>query len=289
MSDSDSLHRFLFEDIGVRGELVQLDASWRAVLARHEYPEAVRSQLGQALAAVSLLSATIKFQGSLILQAQGRGPLTTLVAQATHGRMLRGLARWQGEVPEGNLRDTFGDAHLVLTIQNQGADLYQGIVAMEGDSLADSLRGYFEQSEQLRTRLWLCADGRRAVGLLLQELPARAGDADDWERVALLAQTVTARELLELPAETLLYRLFNEEKVRLFAPEKMMFRCGCSRERIETVLRSLGRDEVESLLAEQGQVLVDCEFCNRQYAFDAVDVERLLREDAPLALSATRH
>nr|WP_306304533.1 Hsp33 family molecular chaperone HslO [Methylogaea oryzae] len=151
------------------------------------------------------------------------------------------------------------------------------------------MRGYFEQSEQLRTRLWLCADGERAVGLLLQELPASSREADDWERVALLAETVTERELLQLPAETLLYRLFNEEKVRLFPPEGVTFRCGCSRERIETVLRSLGRDEVESLLAEQGHVLVDCEFCNRHYRFDAVDVERLLRDDAPAAVSPTRH
>jgi molecular chaperone Hsp33 len=289
MSDSDSLQRFMFDDLGIRGELVQLDASWQAVLACHPYPDSVRSQLGQALAAAALLSATIKFQGSLILQAQGNGPLTTLVAQATHQRTVRGLARWQGEVPAGDLHSVFGDSRLVLTIQNQGADPYQGIVAMEGAKLADALRVYFEQSEQLRTRLWLCADGARAVGLLLQELPATGRDADAWERLTLLADTASERELLELPAQTLLYRLFNEEKVRLFAAESVAFRCGCSRERIESVLRNLGREEMQTLLAEQGQIQVDCEFCNQHYAFDAVDVERLLREDAPAVVSATRH
>lgn len=289
MSDSDSLQRFMFEDLGIRGELVQLDASWQAVLARHAYPGSVRGQLGQALAAVALLSATIKFQGSLILQVQGSGPLTTLVAQATQQRTVRGLAHWQGEVPDGDLRSTFGDSRLVLTIQNQGAEPYQGIVAMEGAKLADALRVYFEQSEQLRTRLWLCADGRRAVGLLLQELPVPHRDADAWERLNLLADTASEEELLELPAQTLLYRLFNEENVRLFAAESVAFRCGCSRERIETVLRGLGREETQALLAEQGQIQVDCEFCKQHYAFDAVDVERLLREEAPTIVSATRH
>lgn len=289
MTESDSLRRFLFEDIGIRGAVTRLDASWQSILSRHDYPESVRGLLGQSLAAVSLLSTTIKFQGSLILQARGKGPLTTLVAQATHLRTLRGLARWTGEVPTGSLREAFGAGHLALTIQNEGADPYQGIVSMDGASLAESLQGYFEQSEQLRTRLWLCADGQRAVGLLIQELPASDGEDEGWDRVSMLAETLTAHELLELPAETLLYRLFNEEKVRLFPPEPVMFRCGCSRGRIESVLRGLGREDMEALLAEQGKVTVDCEFCNRRYEFDAVDVGRLLREAVTPPPSSTRH
>lgn len=275
MNDQDSFRRFLFEDIGVRGELVSLDASWQTVLERHPYPSAVSSQLGQALAAVLLLSATIKFRGSLILQAQSEGPLHTLVAQATHGLAIRGLAQWRTEVPLGRLAEIYGAGRLVLTIQNEGAEPYQGIVALEGANLAEAIQTYFSLSEQLATRLWLAADGEHAAGLLIQELPSHRGAKADWQRVALLADTVTESELLRLPGETLLYRLFNEENVRLFEPEPVTFRCSCSRERIETMLRGLGLEEVESVLRERGSVEVGCEFCNRRYVFDPVDIRAL--------------
>lgn len=289
MTDQDSFRRFIFEDIGVRGELVRLDASWQAVLERHPYPAAVSSQLGQALAAVLLLSATIKFKGSLILQAQSAGPLHTLVAQATHHRAIRGLAQWREPVPTGNLSDIYGAGRLVLTIQNEGSEPYQGIVALEGANLADAIQSYFSLSEQLATRLWLAADDQRAAGLFIQELPAQGGGATDWERIILLADTVTEPELLRLPDETLLYRLFNEEQVRLFDPEPVTFRCACSRERIETVLKGLGRTEVESVLQEQGAVDVGCEFCNRRYHFDAVDIQALFSGELTLPGRRTRH
>ena len=288
MSDQDSFQRFIFEEIGVRGELVRLDQSWHSVLDRHPYPANVGSQLGQALAAVVLLSATIKFKGSLILQAQSEGPLHTLVAQATHQRVIRGLAQWHHEVPHGTLAEIYGPGRLALTIQNEGAEPYQGIVALEGSNLAEALQTYFTRSEQLATRLWLVADGDRAAGLLLQELPERHGERDDWDRVTLLADTLTEKELLRLPGEELLYRLFNEERVRLFEPEPVTFRCACSRERIENLLRSLGRDEVESILKEKELVEVTCEFCNRRYVFDAVDAHALF-ESASLTGPRTRH
>ena len=289
MTDQDSFRRFVFEHIGVRGELVRLDASWQAVLERHPYPAAVSNQLGQALAAVLLLSATIKFEGSLILQAQSQGPLHTLVAQATHRRAIRGLAQWRDEVPTGALQDIYGAGRLVLTIQNEGAEPYQGIVALEGANLAEAIQSYFSRSEQLATRLWLAADSERAAGLFIQELPAQMGNPTDWQRVALLANTVTETELLRLPDESLLYRLFNEESVRLFEPEPVTFRCSCSRERIETVLRTLGRKEVESVLKEQGSVNVNCEFCNRRYAFDPVDIHALFSGAMTLPAPHTQH
>jgi molecular chaperone Hsp33 len=276
MNDQDSLQRFIFEELGVRGELVHLDASWHAVLERHAYPETVQSQLGQALAAAVLLSATIKFDGALIIQAQGEGPLHTLVAQATHRRTLRGLARWRGEAPKGTrLDEIYGPGRLVLTLQNEGAEPYQGIVGLEGSNLAEALQTYFDHSEQLATRLWLAADGERATGLFLQELPGQRDAGDGWNRVCLLANTVTDRELLILPGEELLYRLFNEEEVRLFEPEPVSFRCSCSRERIESVLRNMGREELEAGLKDEGGLEVGCEFCNRRYRFDAVDVQAL--------------
>lgn len=288
MSEFDSLQRFLFEDMGIRGELVRLDASWHTVLERHPYPAVVRAQLGQALAAALLLSATIKFRGSLILQAQSTGPLRTLVAQATHTRTVRGLAHWNGEVNNGNLGEIYGQGRLVLTIQNEGSDPYQGIVNLEGEHLADAIGSYFAQSEQLQTRLWLAADGQRAAGLFIQELPSQRRTAEDWERITHLANTLTDPELLHLPSEKLLYRLFHEEQVRMFDPEPVSFHCGCSRERIESALLGLGLTEVEAVLREHAAVKVDCEFCNREYLFDPVDIGLLFSQQPKAPTTTTR-
>lgn len=249
----------------------------------------VRVQLGQALAASLLLAATIKFKGSLILQAQGAGPLQTLVAQATHERTVRGLARWEGTVPEGTLEQIFGDGRLVLSILTEGTEPYQGITSLEGDSLARALESYFTHSEQLGTRLWLAADDTRAVGLFIQALPSQPGHEEDWNRIGLLADTVTEQEMLSLPTDELLYRLFNEEEVRLLESEPVAFRCRCSRERIESTLLALGRAEMEALLAERGSVEVDCEFCNRHFHFDSVDIQRLFTEDVRFSVPHTRH
>jgi molecular chaperone Hsp33 len=289
MDGKDQLRRFVFEGAGVRGAVVHLDASWQAVLDRHPYPPAVQPPLGQVLAAVVLLSSTIKFEGALILQVEAQGPLRTLVAQATDRRTLRGLARWEGEVPQGSgLHETFGAGRVVLTASAPGGERYQGVVALEGASLSAALETYFAQSEQLPTRLWLAADGSRATGLLLQRLPATSVEDDTWPRAVLLADTLRDADLLGLSAEPLLYRLFHEERVRLFEPEPVSFRCGCSRERIEGLLRSLGRDEVYSVLAEQGVVEVTCEFCNRVYRVDAIDAAALFLEPGGRP-SSTRH
>lgn len=291
MSDSDSLWRFLFESTGIRGTLVHLDASWRAVLDTHAYPESVRDLLGEALAGVSLLAATLKFDGALILQIQGEGPLRTLVAQATSARTLRGLARWnpEREVPaNGALRERFGAGQLVLTIETANSEPYQGIVAIEGERLAEAIEHYFSGSEQLPTRLWLGASGERAAGLLLQRLPGTETHDEDWSRIGQLAATLTPEELLSLPTQTLLHRLFHEETVRLFDPEPLAFRCGCSRARIEETARLLGTEEIESILAEQGELRVTCEFCNREYQFDPVDARAIFADLAHPA-SDTRH
>lgn len=289
MPDRDSLYRFVFDDAGVRGELVYLDASWRAVLATHPYPAAVRRQLGEALAAVQLLAGTFKLAGSLILQIQGDGPVRTLVAQASQGGTLRGLARWQGVVPEQPLAAVFGEGRLVLTIEPIRGERYQGIVPLAGADLAGALEAYFGASEQLPTRLWLTADERRAAGLMIQRLPAAHGSREDWERIGLLAATLTPLELTDLAAEDLLYRLFHEERVRLFEPDPVAFRCTCSRGRVQDVLRALGRAEVEAILAEQGAIAVDCEFCNRHYRLDPVDALKLFSDGPAHQAPPSRH
>lgn len=290
MNDSDRLYRFLFENTGIRGNLVHLDATWRAVSSAHPYPAAVREPLGEAIAAVTLLAATIKFQGSLILQAHGSGPIRTLVAQTTHEHKVRGLARWEGDVPSpGTLPARFGTGHLVLTIKRRGTAPYQGIVPLEGPELAGAIERYFRDSEQLPTRLWLTARQERAAGLLLQRLPGDGLSDEDWERIGMLAGTLTREELAGRPSTDLLYRLFNEESVRLFEPEPVAFRCGCSRTRIEETLKLLGAKEVADIISEQGAVTVTCEFCNRTYRFDPVDSMQLFAEHTRHEPPASQH
>ena len=295
MADGDTLRRFIFERFAVRGYLVRLDAAWRALMEQHAYPDAVRDALGEAVAATLLLGATLKFEGLLTLQMQGPGPMHLLVVQATHGRAVRGVARWRGGVASSALDQLTGGGQLTVTIENPDrSSRYQGIVPLSGARLADCFEDYFARSEQLATRLWLVADAERAAGLLLQRLPsgasassaelehsAAAGD-EDWSRVLQLAATLTAAELASLPAAELLRRLFHEEDVRLFEPGPVFFQCSCSRERVSAILRSLGAAELHAALAAQGRVEVRCEFCNRAWAFDAVDVAGLFAASGPV-------
>jgi molecular chaperone Hsp33 len=290
MIDRDSLRRFVFEHSQVRGQLVHLDASWRAVQARFDYAPVVRDLLGQALAASALLVATLKMEGSLTLQIRGDGPVSLLVVQATSARTLRGLAHSAPDVSAAPLPELFGDARLVITIDpEQSRERYQGIVELKGDTLAAALESYFAESEQLATRLWLAVDEQQAAGLLLQALPGTDEDPDAWQRAVLLAETLRDAELLSLPAEQLLHRLYHEEDIRLFEPAPLSFRCSCSRERIETVLRGLGYDEVQSILRDEGVIGVDCEFCNQHYDFDSVDAERLFAAATTPPVPKTRH
>jgi molecular chaperone Hsp33 len=298
MTDGDGLRRFLFERGPIRGHVVRLDSAWRAMIENHAYPEPVRDTLGEAVAAAVLVAATIKFEGQLTLQMQGTGPMHLLVAQCTDGMAVRGVARWRGDIALQPLAVLTGDGQVTVTIENEDRSThYQGVVPLSGDRIAECLENYFERSEQLPTRLWLAADGAHSVGLLLQRLPASGGpaafgaaaddDADElWPRVNLLAATLTATELLTLDAAELLRRLFHEEDLRLFEPAPVFFRCRCSRERVQGILRSLGAAEVRSILAERGNVEVCCEFCNRAYQFDAVDVEALLAADRSAAAPA---
>jgi molecular chaperone Hsp33 len=289
MIEHDLLRRFLFEDLGMRGEWIKLTTSWQEAKQHQQGPQTAQLQLGQALAAVVMLSATIKFNGSMILQAQGDGDIKTLVAQSTHNRKIRGLIRSNDHVPVGPLETMFGQGQLVLTINTDDAQPYQGIVSLQGRNLAAAMETYFEQSEQLKTRLWLFANNTHAAGLLLQELPAQSSNEADWERLEILADTITERELLELDCEHLLYRLFHEEKIRLFDAEPVEFQCTCSKARIESNLRAMGKDELEGILQERETIQVCCEFCSKQYFFDSVDVACLLSHESMANQSETRH
>ena len=289
--DRDTLTRFLFEHAEVRGEVVRLDATWRAVLTRHAYPEPVRNLLGEMMAAAALLAATLKFDGALIMQMQGSGPVTLAVVECSSDFHLRATAKWRDDLAAGDLPALLGNGKFVITIDPQtGSQSYQGIVALEGTSVAQVLEHYMLQSEQLETRLWLAADGSQACGLLLQRLPENISeDEDAWNRALNLAHTLTPDELLNLPGREVLHRLFHAEDLRLFDPRPTSFRCSCSRERVANMLRMLGLDEVHSILAELGQVDVDCEFCNQHYIFDAVDAEQLFAAEVVTQPRGTRH
>lgn len=303
----DILQRFLFENLAVRGELVHLDATWQAVLDRHDYPSAVQKVLGELMSAVSLLLATLKFKGQLIAQIQGNGPISLLVVEGTSDKTLRAMANYKGEVfNDESLSGLFGDARLVITLEPQQGERYQGIVALCGENIADALTDYLLRSEQLDTAIWLVADNKQAAGLLIQKLPETKKnkstsniltvdpvgdnmDVDGWNRIQQLSATIKDDELLELSANEIIHRLYHEEDIRLFEPELVSFRCSCSRERVENMLHTLGAEEVQNMIKELNKIEVACEFCNQNYSFDAVDAKQIFCSDITHQTSKTEH
>lgn len=298
MSTKDSLQRFLFENASIRGELVRLNATWQEVLQRHHYPEPIKNLLGEMMAASALLSSILKFEGSLIMQVQGKGPLTLAVAECTSQRNMRAIARWhEGVLPE-ELQQLVGLGSLAITIEPKTGKRYQGIVDVSCGSLAKAIEDYMHRSQQLETRLWLSCDEQQTSGMLLQKMPQDDGsyerleveeDTDAWNRVTQLAGTVHNEELTQLPFEDLLRRLFYEEDVRIFEPEPVSFRCSCSKDRVRNTLKMLGHDEVSSLFDETGTISVNCEFCNHLYELDRVDVEELFASEVRVQHPDTRH
>jgi molecular chaperone Hsp33 len=294
---NDTLQRFLFDAAPIRGEVAHLDATWRAVLERHEYPPVLRTILGELMAAGALLAATLKFEGSIILQLQGKEAVKLIVVECTSEQTLRATAKWD-EKRDGEFHADAGLADLlgangrfaITLVPGEGRQSYQGVVEIDPAGVAASLERYMQNSEQLETRLWLVASDERAAGLLLQKLPAREEpDEDSWNRATKLAETVTAPELLSLSVRTLLHRLYHQEDIRLFEPRPVSFRCSCSGERVAAMLRMLGHAEVRSIIEERDTVEVTCEFCNRAYRYDSVDAEQLFAAAHPAPAPATRH
>nr|WP_255557405.1 Hsp33 family molecular chaperone HslO [Dyella sp. ASV21] len=277
------MHRFMLERAGVRGVLVRLGPAWREVAGRSAYPGVLRSVLGETLAACALLTGNIKLEGSLSVELKSAGALRLLFAECTDQGRLRGLARWNDPLPDTLDLAALPNAVMAITIGHaERGQRYQGLVDLQHPTVSAALENYFSQSEQLPARIVLAADGEHAVGLMLQKLPDEGGydaaeDEDAWTRIQHLTATLGAEELLSTPPEQLLYRLYHEESVRLFDPRPLVFGCSCTRERVETVLRSLGREEVEAALeARDGEIEVICEFCAQRYTFDRIDAEHLL-------------
>ena len=281
MSNQDLLYRYLFEEYEVRGELVQLDSTYRHIVDAQNYPVQVQHLLGELLVATSLLTATLKFEGSITVQLQGDGPVRLAVINGDHNQQLRGVARYEGELPtDDKLQSLVGNGQLVITITPEEGERYQGIIALEADTLATCLEQYFAQSEQLATRLWIRTghhEGQpRAAGILLQELPARSEDhGADFDHLIQLTSTIKDEELFGLEAEEILYRLYHQDKVRVFDPQAIEFRCTCSRARCEGALLQIEKEEAVAMVQELGKIDMHCDYCGAHYEFDGIDIETL--------------
>lgn len=325
----DRLYKFLFDGLAVRGMLVRLDTGWRELLSRrasrddggHAFPAPVRALLGEMAAASCLMQSNLKFNGALVLQVFGDGPVKLAVAEAQPDLSFRATAKVVGPVPATAqleaMLNVHGRGRCAITLDPKdrlpGQQPYQGVVPLHGDrreplqKLSEVLEHYMLQSEQLDTKLVLAANDEVAAGLLIQRLPLagqanlaggaaverdedQIGRNEDYNRIALLAATLTPEELLTLEPDVVLRRLFLQEKLTRFEPQAPRFACSCSRPRVAGMLRGLGREEIDSIVAEQGQVEIGCDFCGLQYQFDPVDVGELFTpgRDQPPASSAVQ-
>lgn len=298
---TDQLKKYLLEDRSVRVQAVRLTDTWKAVQANHDYPPAITHLLGELVAASTLLAANIKFDGSLVLQIQGDGPIALLVVECRSDLSLRATVKVREghDVPtDGDMQSLLnpgGNGRFVVVLDPQhkvpGQQAYQGIVPLEGETVAEALQHYMKASEQLDTRLWLAADADHAAGMLIQRLPHHGGSdtttlseqaaTETWDRATALATTLKRDELLTTEIDTLIHRLFWEETLVAFDPLPVRWHCPCTRERVANMLRSLGQAEVDDILAERGQVDVACDFCGKPYVFDAVDCAALFTGSQP--------
>ena len=270
MPQHDQLHRYLFENFAVRGELVTVSETLQQILENHTYPQPVKTVLAELLVATSLLTATLKFAGDITVQLQGDGPLSLAVINGNNNQQMRGVARVQGEIPEdADLKTLVGNGYLVITITPEEGERYQGVVG----------------SEQLPTRLFIRTgevDGKAAAGgMLLQVMPAQDAQADDFDHLATLTETIKAEELLTLPANEVLWRLYHEEEVTLYDPQDVEFKCTCSRERCAGALKTLPDEEVDSILAEEGEIDMHCDYCGSHYLFNAMDIAEIRNNASP--------
>lgn len=311
LGQADTLSKFMFEGYPVRGELVELSDTWRQVQARHQYPKAVSTLLGEMLAAAALLSANLKFNGSIVMQIHGDGPVKLLVVECDAELRMRATAKMRAgavlpkEASLTELVNATGQGRFVITLDPKdklpGQQPYQGIVPLDGESVAAVIENYMMRSEQLDTRLWLAANEGVARGLLLQKLPKEGGNAQNaqneleaWNHIVTLGATVKTEELLTTDIDTMMRRLFWEETIRLFDPVQPTFHCGCSREKVGNMLRLLGRDEVQAALSDLGALAINCDFCGQLYEFDAVDCAQVFAaaegsDSATAPPSQTRH
>ncbi|MDH3326059.1 MAG: Hsp33 family molecular chaperone HslO [Gammaproteobacteria bacterium] len=291
MKNKDALTRFVFENTPIRGTIIQLDEAWQTLLQRKDYPAIVQTQLGEFLAANTLLASTLKLNGALVMQISGDGPINFMVMECTSDKHLRGMAQYKETVEGTLLKDLFGNGQLVITVDNNKSnERYQSIVSLDGEKISHALESYLTQSEQLETRIILATNDHHACGILVQKLPGKTeGNEDDWNRISQLVATIKPEELTSLEPEEILHRLFNEDNILILGLDSYSFQCSCSRERVSNMLISLGQEEINSIIEEQGTIDIDCEFCNQHYTFDKVDAEELFATDIHHQAPKTKH
>lgn len=281
MKRPDTLQRFLFEHANIRGEIVHLDGVYQTIMNQHPYPAEVKRLLGEALVSCLLAVGTIKFEGEISLQFHGDERLPLLLVQCDHLLNVRAFAQYQDDLDSTAYDDAFVHGKLVLTInQYQKTQAYQSVVPIHSTEMAENIMHYFAQSEQISTRLWLAVNDERAVGMLLQLLPEKDSLQREqfWEYAVQLGQTIEENELLTLDNETILHRLYHETELRLYPERTVRFRCRCNEEKMKQVLTVVEADELQALLQEEGEVTIRCDFCNKAYTFDVIDVAMLLRK-----------
>ena len=277
---TDQLQRFLFDDFEIRGEIAQAHETFKQCIDNHDYPTTIANVIGELLIATSLLTATLKFKGKIAVQIQGDGPLSMAVINANQDLEIRGAAHYKGDTTNLSFSELIGKGHLMITITPENGERYQGIVALEKETLAACLEDYFIQSEQLATKISLFADSKvtpvQAAGLLIQTLPAsNDSHKEEFNHVCALAGTIKANEIYTLKSNDLLFRLYHQEKVRLFEQQTISFKCGCSQERCLSSLASLETAELTDILEEQGQIDMRCEYCATTYSFAEQDLQIL--------------
>jgi molecular chaperone Hsp33 len=272
----DTLQKFLFDGHPVRGMFVRLKATVEACFSERDYAPGTKTLLSEAMCATAILTGSIKFKGRLIFQLQGDGLLRFLVSECDESFHMRALAMLD-KVEDAKFPALVGKGQLSISIdQDNQTERYQGMTAICETGLQETVEAYFSQSEQLATRLWLFSDGEQAAGLMLQQLPGEL-ETDFWEHVVTLAETLKAEEILNLDNTDLLHRLYHEEDIQLFEPQLVSFRCGCSLEKMQSVIVSLGESDANALIKERGLVEIKCDFCHKQYEFDAVDVASMFK------------
>lgn len=280
---SDQLQRFLFENYQIRGEITRADNSFNEIIKNHDYSHEVSNIIGELLIATTLLTAMLKFEGKITVQLQGDGPLSLVVINADQNLQLRGTARCEGDTTGLSFKELVGEGNLMITVSPDNGERYQGIVALDKNSLSGCLEDYFKQSEQLTTHIILHAkSGKKAqvAGLLLQVLPSASDSHDqDFNHVSALASTVKAEELYTLSNEELLHRLYHQEKVRLFKKQPITYKCSCSIERCLSSLASIAPKEILDMLKETGSIDMHCEYCASDYHFETDDLHILLTDD----------